>query len=177
MQLSALGIAIAPMVTVAEILKNRGLAVEKRISTALESLSDDYRQAPMPAAARSLRDPVHRRVRLHAQHAVIMWACRALLTTLWSPPRRTRQKPNMEIVLMKSPDFDDIIAQENLPGRSTGADAEDLVSELDGARTHSYGSNICSCAAPCMRSHAPHARAGCWDITPVAGTRQGVPGV
>jgi hypothetical protein len=42
-QLSALGIAIAPMVTVAEILKSRGLAVEKKISTALESLSDDYR--------------------------------------------------------------------------------------------------------------------------------------
>ena len=45
MQLSALGIAIAPMVTVAEILKNRGLAVEKKISTALESLSDNYRCA------------------------------------------------------------------------------------------------------------------------------------
>ena len=44
MQLSALGIAIAPMVTIAEILKNRGLAVEKKISTALESLSDDYRR-------------------------------------------------------------------------------------------------------------------------------------
>ena len=43
MQLSALGIAVAPMVTVAVILKNRRLAVEKKITTSLESLSDDYR--------------------------------------------------------------------------------------------------------------------------------------
>ena len=50
-QLSALGIAIAPMVTIAEILKNRGLAIEKRISTALESLSDDYRQVGAPRMA------------------------------------------------------------------------------------------------------------------------------
>ena len=42
-QLSALGIAVAPMVTVAEILKNRRLAVERKISTSLEVLSDDYR--------------------------------------------------------------------------------------------------------------------------------------
>ena len=54
MQLSALGIAIAPMVTVAEILKNRGLAVEKKISTALESLSDNYRCAPAAPADPSL---------------------------------------------------------------------------------------------------------------------------
>lgn len=45
MQLSALGIAIAPMVTVAEILKKLGLAVEKRIATSMETLSDEYRQA------------------------------------------------------------------------------------------------------------------------------------
>ena len=43
LQLSALGIAVAPMVTVAEILKNRGLAVEKRVSTSLETLTDDFR--------------------------------------------------------------------------------------------------------------------------------------
>ena len=44
-QLSALGIAVAPMVTVAEILKNRRLAVERKITTSLEVLSDDYRWA------------------------------------------------------------------------------------------------------------------------------------
>ena len=42
-QLSALGIAIAPAVTVAEILKSRGLAVDKRIVTALETLADENR--------------------------------------------------------------------------------------------------------------------------------------
>ena len=42
-QLSALGITVAPMVTVAEILKNRRLAVERKITTSLEVLSDDYR--------------------------------------------------------------------------------------------------------------------------------------
>ena len=42
-QLSALGIAVATMVTVAEILKNRRLAVEQKISTSLEALSDDFR--------------------------------------------------------------------------------------------------------------------------------------
>ena len=41
--MSALGIAIAPAVTVAEILKSRGLAVDKRIVTALETLADDNR--------------------------------------------------------------------------------------------------------------------------------------
>ncbi|CAK0771550.1 hypothetical protein CVIRNUC_003871 [Coccomyxa viridis] len=47
-QLSALGIAVAPMVTVAEILKNRRLAVERKITTSLEALSDDYRVRQKP---------------------------------------------------------------------------------------------------------------------------------
>ena len=38
MRITALGIAVAPAVTVAEILKNRGLATEKQIYTALESV-------------------------------------------------------------------------------------------------------------------------------------------
>ncbi len=47
---------------------------------------------------------------------------------------RTRQKPNMEIVLMKSPNFNEIIAQENVPGRGgPGTDSEELASELQGA--------------------------------------------
>lgn len=37
MDLSALGIAISSLVTVAEILKSRGLAEEKRLATMLES--------------------------------------------------------------------------------------------------------------------------------------------
>ena len=39
-RITALGIAVAPAVTVAEILKNRQLATEKQIFTALESVGD-----------------------------------------------------------------------------------------------------------------------------------------
>ena len=42
-QLSALGIAISSMVTVAEILKNKQLAEESRITTSLEWLSAESR--------------------------------------------------------------------------------------------------------------------------------------
>ena len=43
-QLSALGIAISSMVTVAEILKNKQLAEESRITTSLEWLSAESRR-------------------------------------------------------------------------------------------------------------------------------------
>lgn len=43
MHLSALGIAISGAVTVAEILKNRNLAVEKKLGTSLEVLGDEFR--------------------------------------------------------------------------------------------------------------------------------------
>ena len=39
-RITALGIAVAPAVSVAEILKNRQLATEKQIFTALESVGD-----------------------------------------------------------------------------------------------------------------------------------------
>ena len=41
--LSALGIAVSGAVTVAEILKNRKLAVEKKLGTTLETLGDEFR--------------------------------------------------------------------------------------------------------------------------------------
>ncbi|KAK9802879.1 hypothetical protein WJX73_000274 [Symbiochloris irregularis] len=66
-QLSALGTAIASAVALAEILKARGLAFEKGITTALENLAD---------------------------------------------AKGTRQKPKLEIVLTKTPDFDTIIYRE-----------------------------------------------------------------
>jgi DNA-binding protein len=49
-QLSALGVAISSLVTVAEILKSRGLAVEKKIATMLESTtnSEDGRSRLKP---------------------------------------------------------------------------------------------------------------------------------
>ena len=57
----------------------------------------------------------------HMLTGLLVWRC------------RTRQKPNMEVVLMKSPQFDDIIAQENVPGRAPGADVEDAAAQLQGA--------------------------------------------
>lgn len=43
-QLSALGLAISSMVTVAEILKNSKLANEQKISTGLDAFNDDGRE-------------------------------------------------------------------------------------------------------------------------------------
>ncbi|KAL0051921.1 hypothetical protein WJX82_004515 [Trebouxia sp. C0006] len=43
-QLSALGLAISSMVTVAEILKNSRLAVEQKITTGLDAFNDDGRE-------------------------------------------------------------------------------------------------------------------------------------
>ncbi|KAA6416505.1 MAG: Alba DNA RNA-binding [Trebouxia sp. A1-2] len=68
-QLSALGLAISSMVTVAEILKNSRLAVEQKITTGLDAFNDDGRE-------------------------------------------RAVQKPKMEIVLRKSEDFDQVMAQQ-----------------------------------------------------------------
>lgn len=52
-QLSALGVAISSMVTLAEILKNKQLAVETRIVTSLEEISSDSRSASAPPGVAS----------------------------------------------------------------------------------------------------------------------------
>ncbi|XP_039028549.1 uncharacterized protein At2g34160-like [Hibiscus syriacus] len=49
-ELSALGMAIAAVVTTAEILKNNGLAVEKRITTTTVDMQDDSRGLPVQKA-------------------------------------------------------------------------------------------------------------------------------
>ncbi|XP_006656212.1 uncharacterized protein At2g34160-like [Oryza brachyantha] len=49
-ELSALGMAIATVVTVAEILKNNGLAIEKKIMTSTVDVKDDSRSRPMQKA-------------------------------------------------------------------------------------------------------------------------------
>ncbi|KAG0454824.1 hypothetical protein HPP92_024116 [Vanilla planifolia] len=66
-ELSALGMAIATVVTVAEILKNNGFAVEKRIMTSTVLMTDETRGRPI-------------------------------------------QKAKIEILLVKSENFDDLIA-------------------------------------------------------------------
>ncbi|WVZ77439.1 hypothetical protein U9M48_025303 [Paspalum notatum var. saurae] len=49
-ELSALGMAIATVVTVAEILKNNGLAVEKKIMTSTVDVKDESRNRPIQKA-------------------------------------------------------------------------------------------------------------------------------
>ncbi|KAF2318039.1 hypothetical protein GH714_041368 [Hevea brasiliensis] len=49
-ELSALGMAIATVVTVAEILKNNGLAVEKKIMTSTVDMRDESRGRPVQKA-------------------------------------------------------------------------------------------------------------------------------
>ncbi|KAA3476932.1 DNA/RNA-binding protein Alba-like protein [Gossypium australe] len=49
-ELSALGMAIATVVTIAEILKNNGLAVEKKITTSTVDMEEDSRGRPVQKA-------------------------------------------------------------------------------------------------------------------------------
>jgi len=49
-ELSALGMAIATVVTVAEILKNNGLAIEKKILTSTVEMKDETRERPIQKA-------------------------------------------------------------------------------------------------------------------------------
>ncbi|XP_074582749.1 uncharacterized protein At2g34160-like isoform X1 [Curcuma longa] len=49
-ELSALGMAIATVVTIAEILKNNGLAVERKITTSTIDITDESRGRPIQKA-------------------------------------------------------------------------------------------------------------------------------
>ncbi|KAF6152729.1 hypothetical protein GIB67_021389 [Kingdonia uniflora] len=49
-ELSALGMAIATVVTIAEILKNNGLAVERKIMTSTVDMKDEMRGRPVQKA-------------------------------------------------------------------------------------------------------------------------------
>ncbi|CAD6334468.1 unnamed protein product [Miscanthus lutarioriparius] len=49
-ELSALGLAISTVVTIAEILKNNGLAVEKRIRTSTVEIIDETKARPIQKA-------------------------------------------------------------------------------------------------------------------------------
>ncbi|CAD7697088.1 unnamed protein product [Ostreobium quekettii] len=78
-QLSALGFAMSNMVSVAEILKKEKLAVEKRLTTSIDTLSDQGRPRPV-------------------------------------------RKPKMEIVLVKSDTFDEIMAAEKAAADKAAAE-------------------------------------------------------
>ncbi|PNW78331.1 hypothetical protein CHLRE_09g401600v5 [Chlamydomonas reinhardtii] len=95
-ELSALGLAVSNMVTVAEILKKDGWAVEKSIRTGLELLEhsaaveEDGEGGAAPAAG-----------------------------------GRSVSKPKMEVVLAKSADFDRLFAEHPPPPRGPKAAAAD----------------------------------------------------
>ncbi|KAG2491134.1 hypothetical protein HYH03_010577 [Edaphochlamys debaryana] len=80
-ELSALGLAVSNMVTVAEILKKEGWAVPKSLRTGLETLEGEGDQRPL-------------------------------------------SKPKMEVVLIKSADFDRLYAEHPPPPRGGKAAAE-----------------------------------------------------
>ncbi|CAL8472066.1 g11608 [Coccomyxa elongata] len=77
-QLSALGLAISSMVTVAEILKSGQWAVESRITTGLDTTEEEGRDRPM-------------------------------------------QKAKMEIILIKSPQFNDLMAASSSQQQSSSS--------------------------------------------------------
>ncbi|XP_052299053.1 uncharacterized protein At2g34160 isoform X1 [Citrus sinensis] len=54
-ELSALGMAIATVVTIAEILKNNGLAVEKKITTSTVDIREETGGRPVQKAKRHLK--------------------------------------------------------------------------------------------------------------------------
>lgn len=99
-QLSALGFAMSNMVSVAEILKKDKLAVEKKLTTSIDTLSDQGRPRPV-------------------------------------------RKPKMEIVLVKSEQFDAIMAEEKANAEKAAAEEKanaDKTTEDDGVTKKSADS-------------------------------------
>ncbi|CAA6671751.1 unnamed protein product [Spirodela intermedia] len=85
-ELSALGMAIATVVTIAEILKNNGLAVEKKITTSTVEVKDESRGRPMQ---KPRSDP----------------------TFFFLPCENSQDlKPCIEILLGKTANFDELMA-------------------------------------------------------------------
>lgn len=148
--LSALGMAVSTMVSIVEILKKDGLAVESREplfggSTQRTPPESLHASRPSPPAAASsqptaahiganLRQPPVQRQPHAATHHVA--CCRSaplpvagLSTTmeiLGEDRQRPVQKAKMEIVLHKSPDFHDIIAAEaTAAAEAKAAEGED----------------------------------------------------
>ncbi|KAG2428210.1 hypothetical protein HXX76_011890 [Chlamydomonas incerta] len=104
-ELSALGLAVSNMVTVAEILKKDGWAVEKSIRTGLELLE------PSAAAAEDGGEG----------------------GAAPATAGRSVSKPKMEVVLTKSADFDRLFAEHPPPPRGPKAAAEGEGEEAEAA--------------------------------------------
>ncbi|XP_028765366.1 uncharacterized protein At2g34160 isoform X1 [Neltuma alba] len=97
-ELSALGMAIATVVTVAEILKNNGLAVEKKIMTSTVDIKDDSRGRPVQKAKRNLVFAVSTSIHIH-------WAKNSVRLTFL-------RHSSIEILLGKTVNFDELMAAD-----------------------------------------------------------------
>ncbi|KAK9207937.1 hypothetical protein WN944_000286 [Citrus x changshan-huyou] len=64
-ELSALGMAIATVVTIAEILKNNGLAVEKKITTSTVDIREETGGRPVQKAKVNTLNIIHYKIRLN----------------------------------------------------------------------------------------------------------------
>ncbi|KAH9760727.1 Alba domain-containing protein [Citrus sinensis] len=62
-ELSALGMAIATVVTIAEILKNNGLAVEKKITTSTVDIREETGGRPVQKAKVNTLNIIHYKIR------------------------------------------------------------------------------------------------------------------
>ena len=168
-QLSALGVAISSMVTLAEILKNKQLAVETRIVTSLEEISSDSRSASAPPYADS-RLPCRCRRRISASMTAFSVAAISWHVSPHCPSgqvyfqkvkqesvalnqerlqlqldievvhfHRTRHKPKMSVTLVKSPHFDDIVAAENAGREGREGGATGSAAEDSGSMGNTNG--------------------------------------
>ena len=94
-RLSGLGVAMSSLVTVAEILKSRGLVTEKKIITSLEELdSDDGSGYVFVSQSNSL--------------LITVFLCFADAVASC----RKRKKPKLEIILEKTANFEELVAKE-----------------------------------------------------------------
>ncbi|KAJ6745459.1 DNA/RNA-BINDING PROTEIN ALBA 3 [Salix koriyanagi] len=91
-ELSALGMAIATVVTIAEILKNNGLAVEKKIMTSTVDMREETGGRPVPKA--KARD--------------VAYGSIDQICTVIKPPQR--EPSCIEILLGKTEKFDELMA-------------------------------------------------------------------
>ncbi|KAF8068446.1 hypothetical protein HT031_002135 [Scenedesmus sp. PABB004] len=104
-QLSALGMAVSAMVSIAEILKKDGLVVETR-----ERAAPRGPRRPPPPAAAAARRGAARRPTPRARRAAGLATC---MDTLGGEGgRRPVQKAKMSIDLKKSDNFEELIAAE-----------------------------------------------------------------
>ncbi|KAG6770722.1 hypothetical protein POTOM_026411 [Populus tomentosa] len=103
-ELSALGMAIATVVTIAEILKNNGLAVEKKIMTSTVDMREETGGRPVPKAKMSGDVDL-----IISVETLLMFQIDRICTVM-RPPVGTLLCSIIEILLGKTEKFDELMA-------------------------------------------------------------------